>query len=300
MKSAVFATLATAILGVSAAPAAPAKRATSAIDDTTVLNFALTLEHLENAFYSGALAKFSEADFASAGMPAYSHGRFVEIGQHEAAHVKFLSAALGANATQPCNYTFPYTDPKSFAALSMTLEGVGVSAYTGAAQYITSKAYLTAAASVLSTEARHASWVAGVVDKQAPWSGPFDVPLGLDSVYSLAAAFITSCPSSNPVLPVKAFPTLAFPASAAPGAKVTLTFDQGNSTGTLYAAFYTGTGAEYAKIDASDKSVTIPKDLVGTVYAVVTTNGTMSADTNTVAGVAVLDFSFDSNGKLLA
>ncbi|KZP06661.1 hypothetical protein FIBSPDRAFT_804720 [Athelia psychrophila] len=296
MKSVVFATLATAILGASAAPA---KRASSAIDDTTVLNFALTLEHLENAFYSGALAKYDAKAFTDAGMPSYARGRFVEIGMHEAAHVKFLSGALGANATQPCNYTFPYTDPKSFAALSMTLEGVGVSAYTGAAQYITSKAYLTAAASVLSTEARHASWVASVVDKQAGWSGPFDVPLGLDSVYSLAAEFITSCPSSNPVLPVKAFPTLTFPAGAKPGSKVTLTFDKGNSTGTCYAAFYTGTGAEYAKIDSGDKSVTIPKDLRGTVYAVVTTNGTASADANTVAGVAVLDFPFDSNGKLI-
>ncbi|KAF7338580.1 Protein rds1 [Mycena venus] len=282
------------------ATAIPHVKRADTIDDTTVLNFALTLEHLENAFYSDALKKFSEADFQNAGLPSYARGRFSQVAEHEAAHVAFLSKALGDKATQPCNYSFPYTDPKSFAALSQVIEGVGTSAYTGAAQYITSKSYLTAAASVLATEARHASWVASAVNKFAGWSGALDVPLGLNEVYTIAAAFITSCPSTNPTLPVEAFPTLTFTTTPySPGQTISLEFTPSSAIAgnALYVAFYTGLSVEYAKLE--DNQVLLPKDLRGQVYAVVTTSNSAVNGSNTVAGPAILLFEFNSAGKLI-
>ncbi|KAJ7023294.1 ferritin-like domain-containing protein [Mycena alexandri] len=298
-----FATLALA-LGVAAVPVEVVKRADSnstTIDDTTVLNFALTLEHLENAFYSGALAKFSEHDFKKAGLPSWARGRFAQVAAHEAAHVAFLSGALGANATQPCNYSFPYTDPKSFAALSQAIEGVGVSAYTGAAQFITDKKYLTAAASVLSTEARHASWVASAVNKYAGWSGALDVPLDPNQVYSIASAFITSCPSTNPSLPFQAFPSLTVTTTRySPGKTISLEYTPATAVadGTpLYVAFFTGLSVEYTPL--TDNKVVIPADLVGQVYAVVTTSNDTVADGNTIAGPAILLLEFNSAGKLM-
>lgn len=140
-----------------------------------------------SAFYKGALAKYDAAAFANDGMPIFVRNRFVQIGAHEQAHVDFLSGALGSAATKPCTYSFPYNSPSEFAALAMTLEGVGVSAYTGAAQFITDKTYLTVAASVLATEARHASWVSSAVRKVSGWSGALDVALPLSAVYNLAA-----------------------------------------------------------------------------------------------------------------
>jgi rubrerythrin len=267
--------------------------------DMTILNFALTLEHLENAFYSGALQKFDEQAFADAGLPSYARGRFEQVAAHEMAHVQLLSTALGDKGTQPCEYSFPYKDPKSFAALSQVFEGVGASAYSGAAQFITNKAYLTAAASILATEARHASFVASAVNHVAGWSGSFEVPLSLNEVFSLAAPFITSCPSTNPTLPVKAFAALTLSAGN-PGSTVNVTFTapSGTSSSTpIFISFYTGLSQEFAPV--VDGKVTIPGDLIGTVYAVATTNSTAAADDNILAGPAMLEFNFDAEGNLV-
>jgi hypothetical protein len=93
----------------------------------------------------------------------------------------------------------PYTDVRSFAALSQALEGVGTSAYLGAASLITDKNVLTAAGSILTTEARHDAWVAAAVNKGAAWNTPYDTPLSLSGVFSLASECICSymIPMSN-------------------------------------------------------------------------------------------------------
>ncbi|KAG9001712.1 hypothetical protein FRB90_011553 [Tulasnella sp. 427] len=278
----------TALLTASAAWARPVTRNNGGPSDTDILQYALTLEHLENTFYHNALAKFNDTAFTNAGYADFVRERFVEIGQHEQAHVDFLSKALGDKATKPCEYNFPYTDPKSFAALSMVLEGVGTSAYLGAAQFIENKDYLTAAAAVLTTEARHSAWVSSAVNKGAPWSGPLDTPLDLDQVYSLAAAFITSCPDSNPKLPVKAFPALSYsPAAPNPGDSVQLSYDSSGKK--EYLAVFTGLSTLYLPI-SDDKKVTIPSEAIGTVYGVVTTSGDKVSDDNTVAGPVIMIF----------
>jgi hypothetical protein len=50
--------------------ASPIEKRQATNIDNTILQFALTLEHLENVFYKGAIAKFSAQDFADAGYGA--------------------------------------------------------------------------------------------------------------------------------------------------------------------------------------------------------------------------------------
>ncbi|KAN0104199.1 hypothetical protein V8E51_009944 [Hyaloscypha variabilis] len=92
------------------------------------------------------------------------------------------------------------TTPQEFVTLASVIEGVGVSAYLGAAADITSKAYLTAAGSILVTEALHQSAARGAVG-EIPMANVFGTPMGLNAVYTIASGFITACPSSNVALP---------------------------------------------------------------------------------------------------
>ncbi|KAJ6256893.1 hypothetical protein Dda_8763 [Drechslerella dactyloides] len=179
--------------------------------DLVVLQFALTLEHLENVFYKEALSMMSESQFLDAGYTAEYYRNLKYIAHDEEAHVKLLTdgiTAAGGTPVAACTYNFPMTDVKSFIGLSSILEGVGTSAYLGGAPLITSKDYLTIAGSILVTEALHTS-----MQRQAlhlvPSANPYGTPLTPSPVYTLAAAFIKSCPSTNAALPFTAFPALA-------------------------------------------------------------------------------------------
>jgi hypothetical protein len=130
--------------------AAPSK---AAVD---VLNYALTLEYLEDEFYSRGLA-------ATGLIPAADMTVIRQISKHEAAHVALLKGALGTAAVAKPAFKFPaglFTDYKTFLATAQALEDTGVAAYKGqAGALINDKAILQTALQIHSVEARHASEV---------------------------------------------------------------------------------------------------------------------------------------------
>ncbi|KAJ6456410.1 ferritin-like domain-containing protein [Mycena sanguinolenta] len=302
MKYSTIAALVTLSLGHgTVAKALPTRRDVS---DPQVLNFALTLEHLESAFYQQGLDHFSPSDFAAAGFPDWVRGRFEQIREHEATHVKFLSTALGlagAPAVAPCEYNFRFTDVHSFVDTSVVLEAVGSTAYTGGAALVSNKEYLTAAASILAVEARHAAWINSAAQGYNAWDTAFQTALTPNQVYTLASPFIQSCPASNAqALPssLAAFPSLAV-TNAHPGRTATLTFTAPTASKPLYAAFISGIAAPVFVPIHNSNQVAIPRDLLGFAFCVVTTkNGGDLDDSTTVAGPAILNFAFDSRGQV--
>ncbi|TWU71432.1 hypothetical protein ED733_002318 [Metarhizium rileyi] len=274
------------------------------INDGIILNYALTLEHLEDTFYREGLAKFSEQDFAAAGFDSTFYNNIKRVSGDEKDHVDFLTSALKAAGVTPvaeCKYDFGYKDVKTFLATASVLEGVGVSAYLGAAADIMSKTYLTAAGSILTVEARHsASLRSGL--KQVPFPQPFDTPLSINEVYSLASQFITSCPKENPALPVKAFPKLTLDPGMAksmmagdvvtfqtPG--YTLQAPEGSTQ--VYAAFIAVTGPTFVPATPVNGgySVKIPEGFAGQTYVVLTGCNESVTDDTVAAGPAIIEIS---------
>ncbi|KAL8720291.1 MAG: hypothetical protein Q9225_002829 [Loekoesia sp. 1 TL-2023] len=295
-----------ASLALSAVQASPlAKRVTTPkVDDGIILNYALTLEYLERKFYQEALANYTQADFVAAGFEDPFYANLKQIYVDEQSHVSFISGALteaGITPTVELQYTFPATDVMSFVTLSSVLEGVGVSAYLGAAASIMNKEYLTAAGSILTVEARHTSYIRASLG-ESPFPAPFDTPLDFNEVYSLASAFITG--GSSPVkLPFQAFPTLTLQCTQyyyeADRSSVTFSgaFMAAQKFGVtkdtpIYAVFFSGLQKARLRITRGNsdyKIDKIPAGVAGQVYVALSKSSTDFSDENIIAGPSILE-----------
>jgi hypothetical protein len=125
----------------------------------------------------------------------------------------------------------------------------------------------------------------------------------MNQAFTITSKFITSCPSTNPKLPATAFAdlTLPDPASAFPGSATPLKFMTPGSfdpSTKLYGAFLSGQEALIVPLDDGGRSVSIPDSLRGVVYLLITTDANGVEDSKTIAGPALLEFSFNSNGVL--
>lgn len=155
-------------------------------DDIDILNFALTLEYLEAAFYREAKSRV-DAD--------KSLRDLIELaGTDEAEHVTALTATikqLGGKPVKEPKFNFDYSDTDEFLELAQTFEDTGVSAYNGAAPQIQSKDVLVAAGSIVQVEARHAAAIR-LQRGEEPAPDAFDMPLDENQVLNAVQPFIVS------------------------------------------------------------------------------------------------------------
>jgi hypothetical protein len=152
--------------------------------DVDILNFALTLEYLESAFYEEAKKKVK----ASGELKPL----IAMLASDEKMHVEALEGTikkLGGKPVAEPTFNFEYSGTSGFLKLAETFENVGVGAYNGAAPGIKSKEVLGAAGSIVQIEARHAAAIA-LQNGQEPAPEAFDKALEEKEVLKDVEPFI--------------------------------------------------------------------------------------------------------------
>ena len=155
--------------------------------DVDVLNFALTLEYLEAAFYTQALKRVS-------GLSGEVKELATTLRDNEDAHVDALVTAIKSIQGKPVkapgvDFGNAFASQKSFLKLAQTLEDTGVSAYNGAAPSIQSPKLLGAAGAIVQVEARHAAAIRSLNGKPITDSS-FDKALNEDAVLKAVKPFV--------------------------------------------------------------------------------------------------------------
>jgi len=148
--------------------------------DIDILNFALTLEYLESAFY---------AEAKGSGALKGETQRFANVvSNHEFSHVKFLQKVLGSSAVAMPKFDFKGTtmDMAKFEATADVLENTGVHAYLGQVGNIKTPAVLAGAGSILPVEARHAAWIRDIRFHGGTTPATTPAPGGFEEGYSKA------------------------------------------------------------------------------------------------------------------
>ncbi len=136
--------------------------------DVGILNYAYALEQLEAAFYTQVVAT------PYSGISALEMEYMTDIRNHEVAHREFFKAAITAAAPSSVIpglevdfSSITFSSRTSVLATAKAFEDLGVTAYNGAGQLISTTGngptYLTLAGKIVSVEARHAAIIAELI-----------------------------------------------------------------------------------------------------------------------------------------
>jgi len=153
--------------------------------DVGILNYALTLEYLETAFY---------ADVVKSGLFKGAELETIrKFGREEAEHVQALTAAvkqLGGKPAPEPKAEFPLKSAKSVLELAGTVENLGAAAYLGQAANIQSPEVLASALAIHSVEGRHAAVLNTLLGESITPDGAFAKPADVKTVLKSVEPFL--------------------------------------------------------------------------------------------------------------
>lgn len=196
--------------------------------DLDIVQFALTLEHFEDAAYRAAnasgLLKGTAADL------------FKTFGDQEHQHAVALTSVVqklgGTPVAEQAKYNLPQLQSQDqIVSLFATIEEVGASAYLGAAPLLKDKTLLAAASSIANIEARHAASLKAFMNDPMP-SPAFAKPLSYDEVIAAVSPFLNA-----PTAPAGKYYTIDDPAPS-----LAVAVARANSVQAANLAYFADTG----------------------------------------------------------
>jgi rubrerythrin len=153
--------------------------------DLGIVNYALTLEYLETAFYN---------DVAKSGLFKGDDLALIKfIADTEQQHVDALTATakqLGGKPAAAPKTEFPLDDAMSVLKLAATVENLGAAAYLGQAANIESPDILAAALSIHSVEGRHAAVLNTLTGEPPTPDGAFAQGADMQTVLEAVQPFL--------------------------------------------------------------------------------------------------------------
>ncbi len=157
--------------------------------DLEILNYALTLEHLEASFYEqglkGNLLSGRDREIVAA------------VSAHEQSHVDSLTQTiqdLGGTPVDKPKFKIPpatFKDKAAFLKTAVTFEELGVTAYHGQVPEIQTPDILMAAGSIAGVESRHAAVLQKMIGGD-PFPGPIEASKSMDQVLKAVKPFLAS------------------------------------------------------------------------------------------------------------
>ena len=171
--------------------------------DVSLLNYALTIENLESAFYTEGLATFSSTDFANSTF-AQNIGTVIRgdvyaylclIRDQEAQHTRMLRSLIAnrrSSPVNPCIYNFTFKTADDFVTLAVLLENIGIAAYNGALYQIQDLSLRRQMATIATVEARHSAYL-NLLTGTSVSPSPFDNAATSATVLPALAKYSSAC-----------------------------------------------------------------------------------------------------------
>lgn len=155
--------------------------------DIGVLNYAYSLEQLENAFYK----KVTEHDAFNTIFKEKERKLIIEIKENELVHLQFYRALLGGMKIRdldPNFETIDFSNKTSVLLHAALFEDTGIAAYNGSGKLFQDVEKLKVAGKIVSIEGRHAAILRNMLNPKSSAFAGNDVvdPMGLDRALSPA------------------------------------------------------------------------------------------------------------------